>query len=121
MRTLEINKRTIYYANPLPPVPILDENGFETGELEYGFTEPKALRIHVSPAKGKASIEMFGEIENYDKTMVTCDKKLDIQEGTILWVDNLDTSCPEDYVVEAVGEGINEVMYAIRKVKVNER
>ena len=54
MRTLEINKRTIYYANPLPPVPILDENGFETGELEYGFTEPKALRIHVSPAKGKA-------------------------------------------------------------------
>lgn len=120
MRDLEINKRTIFYANPLPPVPILDGNGYETGELEHRFTEPKPFRINVSPAKGKASIEMFGEIENYDKTMVTCNKNIDISEGTILWVDNLDITQPEDYIVVGVAEDLNTISYAIRKVEVNE-
>lgn len=120
MRELEINKKTIFYSNPLSPTPILDENGFETGELEHRFTEPKPYRINVSPAKGRISVEMFGESENYDKTMVTCDKNADIHKGTILWVDNLDTSRPEDYIVVAVAEDINTMSYAIRKVKVNE-
>ena len=120
MRELEINKKTIFYANPLPTKPILDEDGFFTGEKERGYTEPKVYRINVSPAKGKVSVEMFGEIENYDKTMVTCDTNIDIKEGSILWVDNLDISKPEDYVVIGVAKDINTVSFAIRKVKINE-
>lgn len=146
MRALEINKKTIFYANPLqpdkhhkldhythedmgqythaqlmgePPAPILDEDGFYTGELNHLYTKPRPYRINVSPAKGRVAVEMFGEIENYDKVMVTCDKDVDIKEGSILWVDDLDTSKPEDYIVVGVAEDINTISYAIRKVKVN--
>ena len=71
MRDLEINKQLIYYAQPLPPQPILDEDGYETGEMDYTVTsEPKPYRINISSAKGEMATRQFGELEEYDKIMV---------------------------------------------------
>lgn len=120
MRNQEINKRLIYYAQPLPPQPILDEDGYETGEMDYNsFTEPKSFMIYVSSALGQVVNRQFGELEKYDKIMTTTDKNLDIDEETVLWVDNLDTEKPYDYIVKKVAKGITSTSYAIRKVKVD--
>jgi hypothetical protein len=118
MRSLEINKVLIYYANPLPPQPIYDEWGNETGEMEYKYDTPKPLKINVSPAKGELAIRQFGESEDYDKVMVTHLKNIDITNETVLWVDNLNTSEPHDYIVKKIAKSLNGTSYAIRKVKV---
>lgn len=121
MRDLEINKQLIYYAQPLPPQPILDEDGYETGEMDYTVTsEPKPYRINISSAKGEMATRQFGELEEYDKIMVTANKNIDITEETVLWVDNLDIHQPYDYIVKKVAKSLNNVTFAIRKVNVNE-
>lgn len=121
MRSQEINKRLIYYAQPLPPQPVLDEDGYETGEMDYSATtKPKPCRINVTPAMGEIVTRQFGNLEEYDKILVTASTDLDIKEDTVLWVDDLDTNKPYDYIVKKVARGITTTSYAIRKVNVNE-
>lgn len=121
MRSQEINKRLIYYAQPLPPQPVLDENGYETGEMDYSATtEPKPCRINVTPAMGEIATRQFGNLEEYDKILITASTNLDIKEDTVLWVDNLDTDKPYDYIVKKVARGITTTSYAIRKVNLND-
>lgn len=120
MRSLEINKVKIYYANPLTdePEPVYDEWGNETGEFHIPYGEPKSLKINVSSARGEITTRQFGESEDYDKVMTTHLTNLDIDNGTILWIDNLNTNEPHDYITKKVAKSLNGTSYAIRKVDV---
>lgn len=118
MRSLEINKRDIYFANIVGEEPLFDEWGNETGEYKIIYSEPELLRINVSPAKGQVGIRQFGEIEQYDKILVTHKTNLDMNVGTILWVDNLDTTLPNDYDVKKIAISINSTILAIKKADI---
>ncbi len=141
MRTLERNKRLIYYALYESSEPLYDEYGNETGEYRDRYSYPVPLRINVSGARGSSVIRQFGEIENYDKTMVTDDVNCPINENTILWIDEFPTRWIDlenetwekladenwlnlalgthDYVVQKVSKTLNGIQYAVRKVKVD--
>lgn len=120
MRELERNKRTIYYAlRDKEDKPLYDDNGYETGETVPSYGEPVELRINVSPALGESSTRQFGDVVDYDRTLVICDMTLPITEGTIFWIDEKDTSKPYDYVAKKVANSLNSKLIAVKKVEVS--
>lgn len=122
MRALNKNKRLIYYAMYLRDEMIkeTDEwgNVIETGEMKAVYGEPTALRINVSAAQGESSTREFGELADYDRVLVTTKADLPIEEKTILWIDQADTTKPHDYVVTRKADSLNSVTYAVKKVNV---
>ena len=118
MRTLERNKQTIYYANLIGQADVIDEYGYFTGETTTEYSQPSPLKVNISPARGEASIELFGTDLNYTKTIVT-DKDYGIDENSIMWV-GIQPTEPHNYIVVSVAKSINFVSYAIREVNVNE-
>lgn len=120
MRELERNKTTIYYAlRDEKDKPLYDDNGYETGETVPSYSEPVALRINVSPALGESATRQFGDIVDYERTLVTCDMTLPVTEGTVFWIDETDTSKPYDYVAKKVADSLNAKVIAVKKVEVS--
>jgi hypothetical protein len=119
MRSLERNKQIIYYALYEGKEPVLDEYGNETGEYEILYSSPIVLRINVSAARGESSTRPFGDIEKYDKVLMTDDLNVPISETSILWIDSLDTEKPHDYIVKKVAKSLNSVSIAVSKVNVS--
>lgn len=125
MRALERNKQTIYYANYSGRSEITDENGLYTGETTALYTNPVAVKVNVSASRGQAEIDLFGTDLNYTNTIVS-DTDLGIDENSVLWVDKnayISTSTtsvitPYNYIVASVAKSLNSVVYAIRKVDV---
>lgn len=119
MRELERNKRTVYYALFDKNEPILDDDGNDTGEETPVYLAPVELRINVSPAAGESATRQFGDVVDYDRTLVTCDITLPIDEHTVFWVDEADTAKPFDYTVKQVAKSLNSLLIAVKKVEVS--
>ncbi len=120
MRTLKRNQREIYYATLIKGEPLTDEWGNnETGEYNMVYSDPTPIRINVSAAQGRLETRQFGQMENYDRTLITDDMDCPIDESSILWIDNLDTTKAHDYVVTKVARSLNVIQYAVRKVNVS--
>ena len=122
MRALERNKQNIYFANYTGRSVITDENGLETGEYELTYTTPTSVKVNVSASRGEASLDLFGTDLNYSNTIVS-DKDLGIDENSILWVGkeayaSASVITPHNYKVVSVAKSLNSVVYAIRKVDV---
>jgi hypothetical protein len=103
---------------------VLDEDGNKTGEKTVAYSEPKELRCSVSPASGKTQIEMFGNLDSYDKTVITDDMKCPIDENSVLFVDkspeeDADGNPLPDYRIRKVAKSLNCISYAISKVAVS--
>ena len=119
MRLCERNKKTLYYATQFATQEVEDEWGNLTGEIKTLYTTPVEIKANISPSKGSASTEMFGEDLNYTKTVIVEDINCHIDEYSRLWVDNLDITRPHDYVVVGVAKSLTNIAYAIKKVDVN--
>ena len=121
MRALERNKQTIYYANYTGRSEITDSNGLYTGETSLTYTSPVETKVNVSASRGQAEIELFGTDLNYTNTIAT-DKDLGIDEHSILWVGKNayygSVITPHNYIVVSVAKSLNFIVYAIRKVDV---
>lgn len=119
MRTLERNKQTIKYKNYTSKEEVIDEYGNATGEFRIIYSDPEVIRLNVSAARGESYTRQFGDMESYDKVLITDDVSCSIDENSILWIDNLDTEKPYDYVVKKVARSLNSVSYAVSKVNVS--
>ena len=119
MRCLERNKKLVYYADYQGTEDVLDNDGYATGEAAPKFSSPFPLKINVSPATGESATRLFGDILDYDKTLVTSDVNLSINEQSVLWVDTSDVSKPYDYIVKKVARGLDSILIAIKKVEVS--
>ena len=73
MRTLKRNQRKIYYATLIKGEPVTDAWGNETGEYNMVYSDPSPIRINVSAAQGRLETRQFGQMENYDRTLITDD------------------------------------------------
>ena len=119
MRELERNKQLVHFALFDKVEPILDENGYDTGEERTTYFAPVELRINVSPALGESATRQFGEVLHYDRTLSTCDMNLPIDEQTVFWIDEPDTTKPFDYTVTKVAKSLNSLQIAVKKVEVS--
>lgn len=124
MRALERNQQTIYYSNYQSTSDVYDENNLFTGEKRIVYTTPTEAKVNVSASRGQAEIDLFGTDINYTNTMVS-DKDLGIDENSILWLGvvpvwSSTVSTPHNYTVVSVAKSLNSVVYAIRKVDVED-
>lgn len=129
MRSLQRNKQTIWYrllTGDPEPITETDEwgNVLDTGENTQQYSDPVELKINVSQATGTAITEQFGNLDNYDKVLVTTQMDCPINGTTLLYIDTTPTQTNgkwsnHDYVVRRVAKSINGISIAVRKVDVS--
>lgn len=118
MRNLKANVQTVFFKNYMGETEIVDEYGNKTGSYNPAYSELKSVQLCVSPNKGASEVQMFGSLENYDRTMTTSDTTVAIDENSILWVDANPNNSPHDYIVRRKAPWKNSVSFAIQKVRV---
>ena len=120
------NMRTFYYAVYKDKDEIFDEYGNKTGEYKVIYSNPIKCKGNISSAQGEIQSRQFGDSESYDKVIVISNVGIQINEHSVLWVDNSPTinddgttETPYDYIVIKVARSLNSVSIAIKKVDVN--
>lgn len=118
MRSLNRNKRRIWYANLESSTPVTDADGNETGESDDKFTDPPVeLWLNISAATGQAVAEAFGAFTDYNRAISTCDLDCPLKEGSRVWFGS-DPSADHNYVVVRRADSLNSLLYALKEVTV---
>lgn len=117
MRSLNRNKRLIYYALYTGETANLDEYGNETGESTPTYGEIEALSVNVSAASGEEAVQAFGSFTGYSRTMFVADNSCPIGEDSIIWF-GIETSQPHNYIVVRKADSVNGILYALQEVTV---
>lgn len=86
MKSLDRNKRYIYYSNLVGEQEIVDEYGNVTGEMIPLYGDTHIERMNESAARGNAYDDPFGIGTSYNKTLVTNNLSLPIDKTTRLWL-----------------------------------
>ena len=123
MKLMKRNLKPVHYCLYKGREPLLDDDGNETGEYQVGYESPVELQCSVSPATGYAQVNMFGNLDSYDKVLITDDMSCPIDENTVLFVDSKpgyrQGKPAFDYTVKRVAKSLNTISYAVSKVKVS--
>lgn len=122
MKCLTRNKTKFHYSLLTDTEEILDEYGNESGESRLVYGEPVSAYANISPAKGTAQNEQFGNDLKYDKVIVTDDINCPIGEDSILFIDKTpecddDGNYLYDYIVKGIAKSLNSVSIAVEKVR----
>lgn len=123
MKLQKRNLKSVWYCLYSGKEAITDADNYETGEYRVAYEEPVEIKCNVSPAMGQSQVEMFGNLESYDKVIVTDDINCPIDENTVLFIDKAPVQVEGryvfDYTVLRVAKSLNSVSIAVRKVKVD--
>ena len=119
MRNLLRNCQPVFYRLYEGEEEIIDEYGNATGSFVPKYSELMSAMLSVSPNKGNSEAEMFGTLEDYDRTVTTADIRCPIDENAILWLDNADTEGPYNAIVKRRAPWKNSISFAIKNVKVS--
>ena len=117
MRSLNKNKRPIFYALYTGDEPILDEYGNETGERNPLYGEIQELRCNVSAASGEEAVQAFGSITNYTRVICVADNACPLAEQTLVWFGIAKTE-PHNYIILRKADSLNGILYALQEVRV---
>lgn len=120
MRNLHRNLSTAFFKLYEGQEEIVDEWGNPTGSFESKYGTLQSAQLCVSPNKGSSETDMFGSLDDYDRTMSTADTACSINENAILWLDDQSTDGPHNYIVKKRAPWKNSVAYAIKRVTVSE-
>ena len=125
MRLQKRNLKSIWYCLYSGKQKIMDDNNYETGEYRVTYFDPVEIKCNVSPAMGQSQLGLFGNLESYDKVIVTDDINCPIDESTVLFIDKVPQKengayiFDYDYVVRRVAKSLNSIAIAVSKVKVD--
>ena len=128
VRILQRSLQPFWYRlyETIAPDTYTDEwgNVVESGEQTVGYSAPVQMYAHISPASGASDVEMFGNLDNYDKVIVTADMTCPIDENSVLYIDTTPTETDGEwsaynYIVRRVARSINSISIAVRKVEVS--
>ncbi len=117
MRTLNRNKRDIYYALQIGSTDDVDEYGNETGESTPTYGKAIALRQNVSGAFGEEAVQAFGSFTGYSRTMCVADVNCPIVEGSVVWF-GVSPPDPYNYIVVRKADSKNGILYALQEVTI---
>lgn len=121
MRTLQRNKRDVWYALYTGATELTDNDGNYTGEYEVTYATPVKIRANVSPATGQSNLEMFGNLTDYDRVVVTDEIDIPVDENTLMWIDKTPVEGHGiegfNYIVKRVARSFNGVSIAVSEVE----
>lgn len=117
------NTQTLFYAQYSDKIPILDSDGYETGEYTVGYDNPVLLDANVVDKTSRIAREYFGNDIEY-KYVILTDRDCPIKEDTILWIDTdnpLENEGVEyNCLVSAIKKSLNYKAIAVKGVTGNE-
>ena len=118
MRDLKRNKRTLWYAVPEGNVPILDEYGNDTLEVEVEYSSPLPFQANVSACVGQEAIEVFGSQTEYSRTVSIAGSECPLVEGSRVWfgIEPNEQENNHNYTVIRVADSKNGYLVALRGV-----
>ena len=119
MRTVQRNKRAIWYARYNGVTEVVDDDGNYTGEQEVSYSEPIQARMNVSGGRGQAEIELFGVDNPFTRTAVTDDLTTPFNTETIFWFEADPLTDPHNYRCTGVARTINQVVLALAELDIN--
>ena len=119
MRTLQRNKRTIYYALYNGVQEVVDSDGNYTGEQEVSYGEVQTAKMNVSGGRGQAEIELFGVDNPFTRTAVTDDLETPFNTDTIFWFEADPNIDPHNYRCTGISRTINQVVLALAEIGVS--
>lgn len=123
MRLLKQNQQHFYYAQFNNKVPILDSEGYETGDYETGYSAPVSFYANISAGKGSSQEEVFGKEIDFTRTICTTDMTCPINEHSLIWIETEPVLRPDgtadpdsaDYTVATrPARSLNFIMIAIK-------
>lgn len=117
MNSLRRNKRKIYYALYSGKQPVIDADGYETGEEVPTYTSPVEYWCNISAGTGYDQTMPFGDFTDYSRTITVTDKDCPIDEDTVIWF-GIEPTEPYNYIVRRKADSINGYVYALQKVDV---
>lgn len=117
MRSLNRNKRRIYYALKVDETANKDEYGNETGEVTPVYGDAVALDVNISAATGEEAVQSFGSFTGYSRTMCIADNACPIAEDSIVWF-GIEPTEPHNYIVVRKADSKNGTLFALREVTV---
>lgn len=118
MRCLARDTKDIFVSLYETKVEVVNSDGLYTGEYEVKRSDPIKVTCNVGASVGTSQLEVFGQLLNYDKTIIIDNVDFEISETAVLWVD-VDTSKPFDYIVKRVAKTPNYIALAVSKVDVS--
>ena len=119
MRSLERNKRILWYANLIKSDDIDDEWGYDTGEDNEVYTDPPVeLHMNVSAATGEAAAEAFGAFTDYSRVISTCDLQCPLEIGSRVWF-GVKPDEDHNYIVTRKADSLNALLIALKEVTVS--
>lgn len=114
MRTLEINKRKIFYAQRIGTEEVGD---YDEAKPIYG--EPQSIYIKVEYLNSSVYISEYGKTADCDVKLVTSKTSYPFDENTVFWIDS-PISAPPDYVMEKLPKkSINGSLYYLKQAGVS--
>ena len=118
MRSLNKNKRNIYYARLIGSEPIYDEWNNESGERKPIYSEITELKCNISSAVGSETISAFGSFTNYSRTITVADNACPLSENSVVWfeVEPNEEKDNFNYLVVRKADSKNGILYALREV-----
>ena len=119
MRNLARNCFPVWYRVYQGETELIDENGNKTGSPVPQYGKLQSAQMVVSSNRGSASLEMFGTLLDYDRTISTADTSCPINEQTILWLDGAPTSGPYTHYVKQRAPWKNSLVFAVKQVEVS--
>ena len=117
MRSLNKNKRKIFYALYIGDEAIMDEYGNETGERNPLYGEKTELRCNVSAASGNEAVLAFGSMTNYTRVICVADNACPLAENALVWF-GVDDTAPNNYIILRKADSKNGILYALQEVQV---
>ena len=120
MRTVQRDKRNVWYAFYDGVTELMDSEGNYTGEYSVAYTTPAMTRMNVSGGRGQADIALFGLTQTFARTATTEDLETPWNTETVFWIETNPETDTFDYRVVAVSRTINQVVLALAEVEHDE-
>lgn len=113
MRTLNKNKKTFWYVEPVGTTETVDDDGNYTGETTRSYSNPRSIKLPMIPASGDNLIESFGEAANLDyiSNSVTA-----LRKDSLIFekMPHSDYAGTYDYTISKVLKSLNHYVYGLK-------
>lgn len=119
MRTIQRNRREVWYALYQGVTDVMDDEGNYTGEQEVSYTTPVKAMMNVSGGRGRAMVEEFGIDNPFTHTAVTSDLTTAFNTDTIWWFGKTPSDGAHNFRCTGISRTPNQVVIALAEVEVS--
>lgn len=119
MRTVQRNRREVWYALYQGVTDVVDDDGNYTGEQEVSYATPVKAWMNVSGGRGQAMVEEFGIDNPFTHTAVTPDLKTAFNTDTIFWFYKTPSDGAHNFRCTGISRTPNQVVIALAEVEVS--